>query len=448
MKQTQYVKRYLCGITLEATTPIAAGSGTENILTDSLVALDYNGLPYIPATSIAGVVRHTLNGTDAKDLMGYQDEDKGQGSNVIFTEAKILDSKGIPVDGFALERKTKDPLLREYAQLPIRQHVRINERGTAEKGGKFDNQIVYAGSRFYFEVEILLTKEQNETSAQKILDIVQGKEFRLGGGTRNGYGKVTVVSMKKLFLNLETPAQLQLYLDKPSNLEQSLAWKKWEAETPQTKSGFGTKYELTLIPDNFFLFGSGMGNENVDMAPVKEKKVIWTGENGTLSDEMTLIPATSVKGALRHRTVYYYNKNLGRFADRWNGEVENLAEEADNVLFGYETADIQKPGVLFFDDVIEHNLGGKILNHVAIDRFTGGALEGALFDEEPLYGDQKKFSMEILLKGEVKPAYKEAFEMALRDLCQGLLPLGGGVNRGNGVFTGILRINGEEQTWE
>ena len=37
----------------------------------------------------------------------------------------------------------------------------------------------------------------------------------------------------------------------------------------------------------------------------------------------------------------------------------------------------------------------------------------------------------------------KAFETALTDLCKGYLPLGGGVNRGNGTFKGILKKNGE-----
>ena len=37
----------------------------------------------------------------------------------------------------------------------------------------------------------------------------------------------------------------------------------------------------------------------------------------------------------------------------------------------------------------------------------------------------------------------EAFETALTDLCKGYLPLGGGVNRGNGTFKGSLKKNGE-----
>ena len=47
--------------------------------------------------------------------------------------------------------------------------------------------------------------------------------------------------------------------------------------------------------------------------------------------------------------------------------------------------------------------------------------------------------MEILVskkEAEKDPQVIEAFEKALDDVTDGLLPLGGGVNRGNGTFKG------------
>jgi hypothetical protein len=50
-----------------------------------------------------------------------------------------------------------------------------------------------------------------------------------------------------------------------------------------------------------------------------------------------------------------------------------------------------------------------------------------------------------LKKDDTYPEYAiEAFERSMKDVCEGLLPLGGGVNRGNGYFSGVLLKNGEE----
>ena len=44
---------------------------------------------------------------------------------------------------------------------------------------------------------------------------------------------------------------------------------------------------------------------------------------------------------------------------------------------------------------------------------------------------------------------RTAFESALKDIATGMLPLGGGVNRGNGVFIGkATKYNKEKKQWE
>ena len=69
-----------------------------------------------------------------------------------------------------------------------------------------------------------------------------------------------------------------------------------------------------------------------------------------------------------------------------------------------------------------------------------------MFDEKTTFGNGKSFKTEILVeKAAFKEDkdYKEAFECALKDIIDGLLPLGGGVNRGNGCFGGSVKeVNG------
>lgn len=80
-----------------------------------------------------------------------------------------------------------------------------------------------------------------------------------------------------------------------------------------------------------------------------------------------------------------------------------------------------------------------------IDRFSGGAVDGALFADEPLYAAGEQFSLHLtLLPGkEADPDAEAALEAALKDVCSGALPLGGGVNRGYGRFRGQLMKDGK-----
>ena len=70
MTQFNYKYRYLAQITIEATTPLKIGSGTKGIKTDSLVIRDVNGFPFIPGTTLAGLMAHGLG--QEKENLNYQ----------------------------------------------------------------------------------------------------------------------------------------------------------------------------------------------------------------------------------------------------------------------------------------------------------------------------------------------------------------------------------------
>ncbi|MGM9745884.1 MAG: RAMP superfamily CRISPR-associated protein [Paludibacteraceae bacterium] len=470
IKFSGYSHRFLARIVIEAKTPLAVGSGDKDVLTDALVATDINGLPYIPGTAIAGVVRHMIDEIEKeKDperfkklkekqkessaYFGYHDEsDGGRGSEIIFTEAKILNSEGKVIDGMNLKAK-EDSLLKQYDELPIRQHVRINDRGVAEKAGKFDEQVVFAGTRFCFELEMVAENDVLD-NFNKILDQIQSKSFRIGGGTRCGFGEIKVQDLQTRILDLRDDGQRKEYLEKSSELNSDFWHKEYACPNEKELSKDWVKYELHLAPEDFFLFGSGFGDAEVDMTPVKEKKVVWKDGRGELTEELVLIPATSVKGALAHRTAFHYNKLMGVYADNLKTEEERKSvvgknNKAVKALFGSE-GEIDKEtnkmrnqvrGNVLFSDVIEMKPKDKILNHVSIDRFTGGAIDGALFSEKTIYGKGQVFELTILVNEKAfceGEKIQDAFEDALKDICKGMLPLGGGVNRGNGVFTGSL----------
>lgn len=457
IKKTKYTHRFLARFIVEAKTPLAVGSGEKDIITDALVSTDVNGLPYIPATSIAGVVRSMI-GEDAKIFFGQHSKKKeeNRGSEIIFTEAKILDSKGSVVDGLNM-KVMQDELLKEYKTLPIRQHVRINDKGVTDsaKSGKFDEQVVFAGTRFCFELE-MVSDGSNYEQFETVLRQFEDRTFRLGRGSRCGFGEIEVVSQQTRTLDLCNEDDLALYLEKSSNL--ATVWNGWndkEIKKSESDSNW-VEYKLTLQPEDFFLFGSGFGDQDADMTPVKSRKVIWENGTGKLSDQMVLIPATSVKGALAHRVAFHWNLINKYFAGNPKARA-GKDNEAVRCLFGSEGEKNGKEtigqlrGNLLFSDVIQvASVKDKILNHVAIDRFTGGAMDGALFSEKTTYGKGQVFEVIILAKSEAL-YYKnenntlvlEAFEKALLDICKGLLPLGGGVNRGNGVFTGTLKRGNE-----
>ena len=453
MKNT-YRYRQLARIILETETPLAIGSGNKDIKTDSVVSKDINELPYIPATTLAGLIRHSLPEELQEYWMGVQTKKDGEGSRIILSEGKILSANGNPIDGLNL---VKDKITQLCRELPIRQHVRINQQGTAVKNGKFDEEIVPKGVRFCFEIELMAEKDKPGIM-DTILFIIQSDGFRIGSGSRSGFGKIEVVGILRRDLDLCVPNELELYLGKSSSLAK--AWEGYRPYTPsETKVSDCILYTLELRPVDFMFFGSGFGDDRSDMTFVREPVVTWDRGEATVEEleRVILIPASSVKGALAHRTAYHYNRLEGVFADKKTAEELEQGTGKENkavkTLFGSEgdrKGKNKQRGNILFSDVIEKQkvpLEKKVLNHVKIDRFTGGAVDGALFSEEVLYAPGKTFNLELMLRktavDEKDGKIVKAFEAALIDLCKGYLPLGGGVNRGNGTFKGKLNKNGE-----
>ena len=464
--------RFIARIIIEAKTPLNIGSGNKGIKSDSLVLRDVNGLPFIPGTTIAGLLRHSITTARIKDesdkdydvrldelrgpLMGNQE----LGSPLIITEAKMLDSDRTVLDGIISQEKLNSKFLSNYRQLPIRQHAKIGHRGATLKGGKFDEEIVLKGTRFCFEMEMLSDKA-DDTKFKELLGTLNSDTFRIGSGSRSGFGEIEVVGSQCQYkkIDLTNTEQKEWYLMKSSSLSEE--WQGAELLSINKPDSKGwTSYTLLLKPVDFLLFGSGFGNDKADMTFVRESFVDWNSETAQVKDrdQVILIPASSVKGALSHRLAFHYNKVKEIFADTLSeGErIENFVgknNEAVKAVFGSEgekDADgkmqNKKRGNLLISDIIQESVvPPKILNHVSIDRFTGGAIDGALFNEETLYAKGQSFELKLLVKNTAfdDKDVKTAFEDTLKDLCSGMLPLGGGVNRGNGCFEGIIKRNGE-----
>lgn len=452
LKSSIYRYRYNARVIVEAATPLAIGSGESSMQTNRLIVRDANGLPYLPGTSIAGVLRHAMEAIDeksAKLYFGHQSGHKAFGSRLIFTEGRMLNALGGVVDGARV--LPADPICNRVRELPIRQHVRINKCGTALKGGKFDEQIVPKGLRFCFELEMLAENEDQLSYFDALIAKACSMEFRLGGGTRNGLGELKPVKLWRATTDLCNTDERSRYLIKSSDLEYSKDWEGWNHIDTLLSDEHSTydEYILRLKPRDFYFFGSGIGDKEIDDAPLSELFVKWDEENNTASivTSQKIVPAASLKGIISHRVAYYYNKNTRAFAGSGKEKTgsENLAVAT---LFGVEGDDNgngRTRGKILFTDLIEEEaLQTKVFNHVSISQFTGGARAGKLYDEKTVYSPDSEFNLKVLVPKEgIGEEVRRALHEAMRDICKSRLPLGGMTNRGHGMFSGDLLINDE-----
>ena len=417
--------RYIAHVTIKALTPLKVGTSDKDFFKDAPVQRDWNNLPMVLGTSIAGVLRKEFSKEKEDEVFG-----KDTGSKVIFSNALLLDEKGKVQEGLLTQ---KSPFLKIFDNLPLREHTAITDKGVAKDKSKFDEEVVYKGTKFKFSIEVLEEKD----SFVEIISLIQSPTFRLGGGSSKGFGKFEVEKIETTII--DTIEKLENYSSSLNDFDGE------EIQKIKQKRTCHIKYELHIKPDDFFMFGSGFGDKDADITPVYEKVINddYTG----LTEKEILIPASSIKGALSHRTAFYFNKKqleLGK--DHKKVGEEN---EAVKAIFGHKKElknkkELgQKGKILISDCFMKYQDNVKVFDHVSIDRFTGGAIEGALFQEKTI-ADDRVYGIEIYLKNEQIDEYKDAFESALKDIKTGMLALGGATTKGHGVFTGTLLRDGVE----
>ena len=454
---TIYDTRLQAHVVLEAETPLVIGSGRKTMLTDAAILKDVNGFPYIPGTSIAGILSHALDKETKGTFFGIKSSSKendndSKGSDIIFSEGKIIDLKGNVIDG--ISNLSETDFSNRFKRLPKRNHVCLTNKGVAKNAGKFDEEVIYKGCRFAFDIEMVAKSGDIDSTSSffdEVLSSLYSATLRIGGGTRNGFGKMKVHEIKKRTLILSNKCDLAKYLNYSSNLSSNYA--DWDTlKKSSTDEGWIT-YELTLKPNDFFSFGAGFGDKVVDDIQVREECIEWNDKNEGTFKEKYLIPATSLKGAIAHRVAFYSNLKVGEYA------MQIPAEEFDNYsggmnkavgqLFGYQKdkEDLRRGICIFNDLFVEKNEEKeKVFNHVSIDRFTGGAIDGALFSEKVIDGRDLKFKTTIMVKDTGEEGLIDALEClerALKDIDLGTLTFGGGSGRGHGTFKCSIIKNGQ-----
>lgn len=420
--EKEFSYRYVAQILIEATTPLKVGSGESDAAIDSPVLKNWNGYPMIQGSSMAGVLRDALD--DRLDLLFG----RNMGSRVLVSHVHLVDENNtIP---YTLGESNE--FLEHYKDLPIREHAAITHKGVAKSAGKFDEEVVYTGSRFKFELEFLADKDLKNDKHywDDLLTELNSPLFRLGGGSTKGFGKIKVIKCLEKEYTIGKD-----YHKKPSNLNEERGKPKQLAKKKKV-----IIYKISLQPENFFMFGAGFGDDEVDDVAVLEDVVKWTGDIGSFEEQKILFPASSLKGALSHRIAYHYNRLEKKYAD-----IEDIPShvgtnnEAVATLFGVEKGHAKYKeglkGKTLFSDMFQtlEEAEVKVFDHVKIDRFTGGAIDSALYNEKVI-AQNDTWNIEILLADNLKGNVKKAFECTLDDLAKGWLPLGGMVNRGHGVF--------------
>ncbi len=453
--------RYVARVTITLTGPLAVSNGQALDTGGADVVRDANGLPAIPGSSLAGILRHAFEdclsdlGTDeaaqeANSLFGPPVEiEDGSASRLSVTWAHIHDSRNRPVDGLLTPGggHQADPVLADAREGRRRDRVRLSHRGAADERGKFEDWMVAAGHRFTFDLG-LRGDETDWEDWRRLLGLLHDPGVRLGGGTRHGRGAFTVSRLLAGVLDLRRPQDFKAFSEISARLDGSCPLPSLDVEPVMARPSLSVTLR-GLRADSPWLPGGGAPEGDESMAPVRERRVVWRDGGGTVEETPAhYMPATSIKGALAHRLAWHYNALTGTFAEDIVdfAEVTGAKNTAVWSLLGFVPLSREerketpgRRGWLVLDDVVlTEPAATQQVEHVSLDRFAGGARNGLLFSERVLDPEALRtdYTIHIVppLNGadEATKDMRDALDRTLRDIQRGRLAFGGGTGRGNG----------------
>jgi CRISPR/Cas system CSM-associated protein Csm3 (group 7 of RAMP superfamily) len=472
--------------TLVAETPIHVGGIDGNPATDLPLSVDGQGRLHVPGTSLAGPFRHWLIDRFGPErveafwgrIPRRNDDESGHASYVLVEDGKI----------------TPDAVTVE-----IRDGVGIDRAyGTAADRIKFDREVLPKGT----SIGLLMTvdcprgAEDGRGEICALLEALKQGEIRLGAAKTRGLGRVRLHDVQVECLDIGTS-------------EGILALLKSRGAAPAGGAGLGALGEAAQpglhprieIAIDWAPLAPVMVKASADGTAVDAMPLVTADGAG---QETPVIPGSSSKGALRQQserilatvlqvpvgddppgrqrflgqlarlplieTLYgAVKKREGDGSDRQQAgsgkmrpgrgalsiddcparlsmsRAEWAALADDALIKGTPTAEKQNRA-----DAARALLDRAridIATHVAIDRWTGGAADGALFTAAEPRLEWEPIRIEIdparLVPSDteiatdretVKQAAIALLLLTLEDAANGLVPLGFGVNRGYGAI--------------
>lgn len=381
--------------------PLLIGDGageTADNFRDVHVLKNRQGKPFIPGTSLCGVLREWLENIapdSVKEIFGDNDDKDGMQSSIQLDDIALADYEVISRDGVRIDGIT----------------------GAGVDGGKYDFEVVERGAKGSLKLLINLrgchSLDKISNVVGRLLQKLQDG-IRLGAMTSKGFGLTGVENLT---------ADLYDFRDK----KDVVAW--LTDKTPAKKilpcADKISANENDFVVDAEFIFNSSFIIRDYDATEKLKETTVTAATLKSRND--FVIPGTSLKGILRHRAEYIFDRL---------GLDKNLLEN----LMGNSTPDkkIKSRFIVAESYVSPKDFSEVVHTRNKIDRFTGGTLQGTLFTTKPAY--QKNFDAPTLkIHFEIKDAKDFEAGLALfllRDLWLGNVAVGGEKSVGRGTVRG------------
>ncbi len=434
VKTQKVEKKWIITGIIETLSPLVIGTGDRDSDTDIIIQRDENGNPFIPATSFSGALNHFF--FEETELKGH-DEDYEKLWGVSKKEKQVDNQKAKHI---SIKSKIffSDLKLTENSKavVELRDGIRIdNKTGLVEDTGKYDYEMLARGATFNLRIEINQEEAFSEDLVKRFIltfkEQLEVGNIAIGSKNTSGFGKIKLKDAKIFEYDFSEKSDVLSWLS--SETKQAFDCSKFSVKAFEPKKNRSLEIALQLKLKTSLLIRSYSPNPN-------EPDSAFITSNGK-----AVIPGTSAKGALTARA----KKILRTF-------LHEKAEKLEKSLFGYVSTenDDENDGEKIKSRFIVqetymnlNNFARKIQARIKIDRFTGGTIKTALFDEMPLWPSESDeyFEVKYAIKNFDDWEAGLAF-LVMRELMTSDLAIGGGKSIGRGVFTGekaTITVNGE-----
>ena len=447
------IKKHYLKITFQPDSPLCIGSG-RNDITDQDILRDARGIPYIPGSAVAGVLREACHGImDEKAWKYYFGYSSTNTGNKVKSDDDIIESQIIFYDA-TLVGDNKDKDGNPKYRISQRDGVALNEYKSAKKQAKFDWEILEGDCKFQTFIEI--SEEQSDISEKvkadevlmNIAKIWKEADIRFGAKTTRGFGKICNVEIiRRSFELVKNPDNgIEDWLE--FNLFDDESWKVGDSYEDMLKT-LNEDKKWTLKDNNRLSLKLRLEGglsirrystecSDEESSPDQEQlTTIKFDKNG--SEEVAVIPGTTWAGAIGHRMEELIDCSKVKKFERGKDDIQTY------YYFGTVNGKVKEKSLIYFN---ESKLTGgqfKKMSRNAIDRFLGSTAEGALFTEKIYIGGETTLDIGFGDPYNTAVVYSDDFINALAavltDLHEGYLAVGGATSVGRGIFS-ILEING------
>ena len=316
---------------------------------------------------------------------------------VSFPEYKDSDSGDSPLPrrhGVGIDRTTgaaSDGALYEHEFLP--RGIAFTIRITAE--GRDDEPMGREQSK---GIPGPASSESVQTILEFIVDVLTSGAVSLGGRTGSGQGTIQVIEPKLRRTGGTTDSDT---LTAPADVLDTLIGQDEEGTPIPLELGGWSLEEPARITINWWSPTGIFVAEDENLTKQRKEKAQETDPtaNGVTEplrdpsvpwdEAQLLIPGTSIRGALRSRasriarTVLAARDELSKFAS--HDLHEQIAGEPNLVRYMFGSTEYR--GAVTVHDCLSTERGKRIeVTHNAIDRWTGGVIDGGLFTEAVYLG--------------------------------------------------------------